>query len=87
MQAQDPCGFDQAHRRLLKSDADYKKAFILSQNNIKSLLTSRDFSRTDAQVYTIPVVVHVINNGEPVGTGSNISDAQIQSAINSLTRS
>lgn len=32
-------------------------------------------------VYQIPVVVHVIHNGEAVGTGTNISDAQIQSQI------
>lgn len=34
--------------------------------------------------YTIPVVVHVIHNGEPVGTGTNISDAQIISQISVL---
>jgi hypothetical protein len=31
--------------------------------------------------YVIPVVVHVVHNGEPVGTGINISDAQIASQI------
>ncbi len=37
-------------------------------------------------VYSIPVVFHVIHKGEPVGTGTNISDAQIQSAIDALNR-
>jgi hypothetical protein len=37
-------------------------------------------------VYTIPVVVHVIHLGEPVGTGSNLSDEQIQDAINGLNQ-
>jgi hypothetical protein len=32
----------------------------------------------------IPVVVHVLHNGEPVGVGNNISDAQIQSQIDVL---
>lgn len=36
--------------------------------------------------YTIPVVVHVIHNGEAVGTGTNISDAQIQSQIDVLNK-
>jgi hypothetical protein len=31
--------------------------------------------------YIVPIVVHVIHNGEPVGTGTNISDAQILSQI------
>src|SRR5690606_40649970 len=35
-------------------------------------------------VYQIPVVVHVIHNGESVGTGTNISQAAIQSQIDVL---
>lgn len=35
-------------------------------------------------VYQIPVVVHVIYNGEAVGTGSNVSYAAIQSQIDVL---
>ncbi len=38
-------------------------------------------ARTIGDVYRIPVVVHVIHNGEAIGSGSNISDAQIQSQI------
>src|SRR5687768_4257349 len=34
--------------------------------------------------YKIPVVVHVIHNGEAIGTGTNISDAQIHSQIKVL---
>jgi PKD repeat protein len=35
-------------------------------------------------VYSIPVVVHVIHNGEAVGTGTNVSFAAIQSQIDVL---
>ena len=34
--------------------------------------------------FTIPIVVHVLHKGEPVGVGTNISDAQILSAIDNL---
>ncbi|MBK9283997.1 MAG: T9SS type A sorting domain-containing protein [Sphingobacteriaceae bacterium] len=37
-----------------------------------------------AVVYTIPVIVHVIHGGEPVGTFPNISAAQINSQLNVL---
>jgi hypothetical protein len=37
-------------------------------------------------VITIPVVVHVIHNGENVDVGDNISEAQIQSQINVLNQ-
>lgn len=42
--------------------------------------------RKQQQVVTIPVVVHVVHNGEAVGTGTNISDAQILSQIEVLNR-
>lgn len=32
-------------------------------------------------IITIPVVVHVIHNGQPVGTAPNITDAQVESQI------
>lgn len=36
------------------------------------------------EVITIPVVVHIIHNGETVGTGSNIADSQIISQMDVL---
>lgn len=41
--------------------------------------------RTQAN-YTIPVVVHIIHNGEAEGTGTNISVAQIESQIDVLNK-
>jgi PKD repeat protein len=35
-------------------------------------------------IYNIPVIVHVINNGEAIGTGTNISLAQINSQFDVL---
>ena len=40
--------------------------------------------RTAATTYTLPVVVHVIHNGEAVGMGTNISQAQVQSQLDAL---
>ncbi len=40
--------------------------------------------RTSSTHSIIPVVVHVIHNGEPIGTGVNISDDQINSQIKVL---
>lgn len=36
------------------------------------------------EIYTIPVVVHVLHNGEAVGTDRNLSDARVISQINIL---
>ena len=35
-------------------------------------------------IYTIPVIVHVIHNGEATGTGSNLSQAQVNSQLQIL---
>lgn len=37
-----------------------------------------------SEVYTLPVVVHVLHNGEEVGEGTNISDEQIRRQIEIL---
>lgn len=37
-----------------------------------------------APIYTIPVIVHIIHNGEAVGSGRNISEAQVLSQIDVL---
>lgn len=34
----------------------------------------------------IPVVVHILHNGEAVGTGTNVSDAQVRSQIDVMNR-
>lgn len=43
-------------------------------------------SKTAATIITIPVVVHVINNGETIGTAPNITNAQVQSQITVLNQ-
>ncbi len=37
-----------------------------------------------ANIIYIPVVMHIVHNGEPIGTGRNISNAQIQSFLDVL---
>jgi len=51
---------------------------------IKSELSKPNPKRIIGDVYTIPVVIHIIHNGEAIGTASNISNAQAQSQIDVL---
>lgn len=51
---------------------------------MKSHKTNRVSARTTSNTYYIPVVVHVVHNGEPVGEGPNISYEQVQSQIEVL---
>jgi hypothetical protein len=43
-------------------------------------------NRPQTTTYQVPVVVHIVHNGETVGNGTNISDAQILSQIATLNR-
>ena len=55
----------------------------MSNESLK--LRNKGANRVSASsVRTIPVVVHVINRGEAVGTGTNISNAQVISQITTL---
>jgi len=43
-------------------------------------------ARNNNSIITIPVVVHVVHNNEELGTGANITDAQIMSQITVLNQ-
>lgn len=76
------CGSDDLHKHLMETDENYRNVQLNFERKMRE--TSAE-ERNLPPVYTIPVVVHVIHLGESVGTGTNISDAQIQSAITNLT--
>ncbi|WP_314513943.1 M43 family zinc metalloprotease [Xanthocytophaga agilis] len=51
------------------------------QGKIKEIELRQKSGRTTATVLTIPVIVHIIHNGEAVGQGRNISAAQVQAQL------
>jgi len=55
------------------------------ENNLAPIIAKIKADRAAGKalmvVYNIPVVVHVLHNGEAVGTAPNITDAQVQSQI------
>lgn len=63
----------------LGSLADFERELQLKMIALKKQMAN---NRTAAAtVITIPVIVHVVHNGETVGTGRNISQAQVQSQL------
>lgn len=58
----------------------------ISNQQVAPKVKTFDAQGTNAATYVIPVVVHVIHSGEPIGIGTNISDAQIISQINVLNK-
>lgn len=55
------------------------------ENTIQKVINTRKSERSTNQEFdTIPVIVHVIHNGDAVGVNENISQAQINSQITAL---
>ncbi|HRC32389.1 MAG TPA: M43 family zinc metalloprotease [Bacteroidia bacterium] len=87
-QAQQMCGFDQMHKFKMQSDPAYSAQINALDAQVLNIVQNQGAANKLAtQVYTIPVVVHVIHVGEPLGTGSNVTDASIQNMIASLNSS
>jgi hypothetical protein len=53
---------------------------------IAQIKADRAAGRNIQTIYNIPVVVHVIHNGDAVGVGENITDAQVLSQITVLNQ-
>ncbi|MES2836105.1 MAG: M43 family zinc metalloprotease [Bacteroidota bacterium] len=81
--SQEKCATQKIHEHKFANDISYRNAFLnaqqVNEQNIKPPM-----SKSGGTVYKIPVVVHVIHLGEAVGTGTNISDDQVLSCINSM---
>lgn len=81
----EPCATAIIHKKRMGTDPEYAHKVKLNEQIIQQAISNPDpVDQTLSATYKIPVVVHVLHLGEPVGTGTNISDAQILSAITSL---
>lgn len=60
---------------------DFEKVI---QKKIKEIELAKAQGRTENTILNIPIIVHVVHNGEAIGTGTNISQAQVQAQIEVL---
>ena len=83
---QEECATDFLHNSLLQTDSLYKAKFNAIQNSIAFEIenSNENISNRRAPLLTVPIVFHVLHLGEPVGTGTNISQQQIHNALKSL---
>jgi hypothetical protein len=85
------CGFDRVHKRNMSENVEYRKNFNSSEESLRRYILKHKNellapNSTNATLFTIPVVVHVIHTGGAVGTTYNPTDAQITGAINYLNQ-
>jgi hypothetical protein len=80
-QTEEPCSAEPLHVAEMGSNVAYARNFEAVREAVQRLQNS---SNRELDVYTLPVVVHVIHRGSPLGVDENISDAQIVSAIEGM---
>jgi PKD repeat protein len=81
---QDPCATmeqDSISRARYPQRGTLAEFEIAIQQRIDAIRQQQKGGKTQAVEISIPIIVHVVHNGEAVGTGTNISQAQVQSQI------
>jgi hypothetical protein len=78
------CSTDYMHKNRMQTDSAYRNQIINLESNDEANTQNHATKNLKSTLYTIPVVVHIMHLGESIGTGSNISDLQIQQAITGL---
>lgn len=78
--AQHWCGFEEVNARLDSTNHAYY------EKELKRFLANKPRGRGEEDILTIPVAVHILHNNatEEIGIGANISDDQVNSAIQVL---
>ena len=82
-QLDDECASEGVHQEELNSSITYARSFQAVQDAVRRLQAT---GNRNLEVYTLPVVVHVVHLGSDVGEEENISDAQIFSAIEGVNQ-
>ncbi len=79
------CGHEDMAALMMQSNPNYLQELQQHQRGVEQVSREQASAMRQPQaVIEIPVVVHVIHQGEAVGTGRNISDARIIAQLNVL---
>ncbi len=89
VKAQDRCGTFEYKTPLKRQqkvveDAAFEK--WITQKSLSRRKAGAESMRTQTSTYQVPIVFHIIHNGEPVGTGTNLSDEQIYSQLDVINK-
>ena len=79
------CPSDILNDSLLNHNVEFSRSFYYMEHVLGTNRSLHPSQRSN-EVHTIPVVVHVIHNGEAYGSGTNITNEQINSAIEALNQ-
>ncbi len=76
------CGFTQILEKELAEDTVFHRSWMAFEQLLQQHQAMP--AQRNEELFTLPIVVHVIHTGEPYGTTANIPDEQIYSSIVAL---
>lgn len=82
-QDENPCASGDIYQDMIQNDQVFSRSMFYLNQRLSEMAHDDEF-RASEEIYTIPVVVHIIHEGEGIGQSSNITDEQIFSAITAL---
>ena len=85
IEAQEMCGFDTRHKQMMKADPAYRQNVLKMKQDWVEYNRMKESARlvitgTDT-LYEIPLVIHVVHTGGPVGSQYNPSDQQLEDLV------
>lgn len=79
-----PCASDELLRQAIQNDPNAAQRMQQNWEQIDAYIQQQANREDRNTIVTIPVVFHIIHNGQNIGTGLNLSVAQLQSQIDVL---
>ena len=78
------CGTDEIHEFYTNTDTEYKRSYSEVLKALDKTPQTPSFRAVSNEVLTIPIVVHIMHDGDVIGEGGNITDEVIYDAIAAL---
>jgi len=78
------CATDEVHRQLMEDDNTYKFRKTQYEQTYQTFVKS-DQVKKSSMIHTIPVVVHIVHSGKPLGTAENPTDDMIRNTIEQVS--
>ncbi|MEO1624951.1 MAG: zinc metalloprotease, partial [Bacteroidota bacterium] len=79
------CSFDHRNEKLLEKFPELRKEWQhYRQRVLPQIQEDAKAKARSTNTINVPIVVHIVHNGEAIGTGANLSDARIQAQIDVL---
>lgn len=85
-QSTTPCGTDELLQKWLTENPTLVQQLVEERETLRNFISNELDKDSRGVVLTIPVVFHVIHQGQAIGTSTNISDAQLLSQLEVLNQ-